>query len=118
MIIRKFKSAAKIAISLSAIYAAAFILQGCSAITVPKPEEIIDHPLGTEAIKIGMTKQEVESQWGKPDTVRTVEDRKRWDGPREEWTYQAQYGAIPVDAGYLSKTKKLYFDGKNLTDIE
>ena len=50
MVIRKFKSAAKIAISLAAIYAAAFILQGCSAITVPKPEEIIDHPLGTEAI--------------------------------------------------------------------
>ena len=98
------------AIAISALY-------GCSVITVPNPEEVIKHPLGTESIKIGMTKQQVELLWGKPDEVRSVENKDRWPGPREMWVYRAQYGAIPFDAGYLSKTKKLYFDGDNLTDI-
>ncbi|GAG27063.1 unnamed protein product, partial [marine sediment metagenome] len=29
----------------------------------------------------------------------------------------AKYSAIPLDADYLSKTKKLYFDGEYLTNI-
>lgn len=96
----------------------ALALAGCSAISVPTPNDVINHPLGTESIKIGMTKQQVESIWGKPNQVQTVEDKKRWNGPREMWLYNAQYNVIPVDAGYLSKTKKLYFDGENLTDID
>jgi hypothetical protein len=96
---------------------AAFVF-GCAAITVPSPEEIVTHPLGTESIKIGMTKKQVESIWGKPSNIRLVENKEKWKDSREVWTYNAQYGAIPVDAGYLSKTKKLYFDGNNLTDIE
>lgn len=100
------------------ICASSALLAGCSAITVPTPKEVLDHPLGTEAVKIGMGKHQVESFWGKPDEVRMVEDKKRWQGPREMWVYRAQYGTIPVDAGYLSKTKKLYFDGDNLTDID
>ena len=95
----------------------AILLHGCSAIIIPNPDEVIQHPLGTESIKIGMTKQRVESLWGKPDDVRMVEDKERWTQPREMWVYRAQYGSIPVDAGYLSKTKRLYFDGENLTDI-
>ena len=91
---------------------------GCSVIeNIPSPEEIIEHPLGTESIKIGMTKKQVESIWGKPDEIRMVEDKDKWSGAREMWVYRAQYGAIPVDAGYLSKSKKLYFDGDNLTSI-
>lgn len=92
-------------------------LYGCAALTAPTTREIIDHPLGTESIKIGMTKQQVESIWGKPNDVRIVEDKDKWKGAREMWIYYAQYGAIPVDAGYLSQTKKLYFDGVNLTEI-
>lgn len=34
-------------------------IYGCSTITVPNPEEVMKHPLGTESIKIGMTKQRV-----------------------------------------------------------
>ncbi len=90
---------------------------GCSAITVPNPEEVVKHPLGTESVKIGMTKQEVESQWGKPNDITMVESKEKWQGQREMWVYRAQYGSIPLDAGYLSKTKKLYFDGNNLTEI-
>ena len=92
-------------------------LCGCSAITVPSPDDVIKTPLGTEAIKVGMTKQQVESFWGKPDEVKMVENKAKWKEPREMWVYRAQYGVIPVDAGYLSTTKKLYFDGDNLTEI-
>lgn len=92
-------------------------IYGCAAITTPDPKEILDHPLGTESIKIGMTKDEVESLWGKPDEIRMVEDKDRWKESREMWVYRAHYGAIPVDAGYFSKSKKLYFDGNNLTNI-
>lgn len=92
---------------------------GCSIVnTIPRPDQVMKTPLGTESIKIGMTKQEVESKWGKPDSVQTVENKKRWAGAREMWVYRASYGSIPVDAGYLSETKKLYFDGVNLTEIE
>ena len=93
------------------------LIVGCAALSVPTPNDVLKKPFGTESIKIGMTKQQVESLWGKPDDIKMVEDKTRWQGPREMWVYRAQYGAIPVDAGYLSKTQKLYFDGKNLTDI-
>ena len=102
------------------IYAAMVLMAsfyGCSAIEVPNPDDVISHPLGTESIKIGMTKQQVESIWGKPNDVKIVENKEKWQTTREVWTYRAQYGNIPVDAGYLSKTKKLYFDGNNLTEI-
>jgi len=93
------------------------ILAGCSAIIIPNPQDVIKHPLGTETIKIGMTKAQVESLWGKPNDIKAVEDKAKWSTAREVWIYRAQYGAIPVDAGYLSTTKKLYFDGNNLTEI-
>ena len=101
---------------LAALTLSAF-LSGCSAITIPNPEDVIKHPLGTETIKIGMTKSQVEEYWGKPNNIRTVEDKQKLGGAREVWTYYAQYGSIPVNAGYFSKTKKLYFDGNNLTEI-
>lgn len=93
------------------------IICGCAAITIPTTKDVIEHPLGTESIKIGMTKQQVEDIWGKPNDIQIVEDTEKWKGEREMWVYYAQYGAIPVDAGYLSRTKRLYFDGENLTDI-
>ena len=104
-------------IRVNAAIALLALLCGCSAIEVPNPTDVINHPLGTESIKIGMTKHQVESIWGKPDSVNTVENKEKWQGSREVWIYRAQYGNIPVDAGYLSKTKKLYFDGDNLTEI-
>ena len=76
----------------------------------------IDH--GKTTLKIGMTKQEVEFKWGKPDSISTIEDLKRWPDPREMWVYHSQTSSIPIDADYLSKTRKLYFDGNYLTDQE
>jgi hypothetical protein len=90
---------------------------GCNTLTIPSPDDIIKKPLGTESVRVGMTKKQVESMWGKPDQITTVENKEKWSSPREVWTYDARYGAIPVDAGYLSKTQKLYFDGQNLTEI-
>ena len=77
---------------------------------------MIKYPLGKTDLRVGMTKNEVEAKWGKPDDKRMVEDKKKWSDPREMWVYHGQTG-IPIDAGWLSKTKKLYFDGNYLTDI-
>ena len=101
---------------IAVMFVAVFVL-GCSALTIPTPNDIVKTPLGTETIKIGMTKQQVEALWGKPSDIKMVENKEKWSTPREAWIYQANYGSIPVDAGYLSKTKKLYFDGENLTEI-
>lgn len=90
---------------------------GCSTLAIPNPDDIIKKPFGTESIKIGMTKDRVVSLWGKPDNITTAENKQKWATPREVWTYNAHYGSIPIDAGYLSKTQKLYFDGENLIEI-
>jgi hypothetical protein len=96
----------------------AVLFTGCSAIEIPTPSDIMKSPLGTESIKIGMSRQQVEALWGKPDDVTMVEDKKRWPDRREMWIYRANYGAIPVNAGYLSDTRRLYFDGNSLVEIE
>ena len=92
-------------------------LAGCADIPIPTPGELIERPIGTSSVKIGMTKDRVRELWGEPDQVNLAEDKEKWGGTRVEWVYSARYSAIPVDAGYLSKTKKLYFDGENLTNI-
>ena len=90
---------------------------GCTLLEqIPNPGEVIKNPLGKTDLRVGMSRQEVESKWGKPDEKRMVDDKKRWPGPREMWVYHGQTG-IPIDADYLSKTKRLYFDGNNLTDM-
>ena len=90
---------------------------GCTLIEqIPNPEEVIKNPLGKTDLRVGMSKEQVEAKWGKPDEKRMIEDKKRWADPREMWVYHGQTG-LPIDADYLSKTKKLYFDGNNLTDI-
>jgi len=96
-------------------------LQGCTAITIPNPGDIASTPLGTESIKLGMSKARVESIWGKPDNIRIEESKDSFKGQREVWFYNSpQYARIapPVNAGYLSRSRKLYFDGNNLIDIQ
>jgi hypothetical protein len=104
---------------LIAVFVLTVFAYGCAMLeSIPSPEEVMKYPLGKTTLKVGMTKQEVESKWGKPDSVSTVEDSKRWPDPREMWVYNPQTSSIPIDADYLSKTRKLYFDGKYLTDQE
>ena len=98
--------------------AAALFMAGCAGIDAPTPSELIKQPLGKSSLKVGMTKDKVESLWGKPDETRMVENKDKWGGRRELWVYRARAGAIPVDVDYLSRTKKLYFDGEYLTNIE
>lgn len=100
------------------ITAASLAIGGCAGIEPPTPDDMIRQPLGKSSLKVGMTKEQVISLWGKPDEQRIVEDKEKWGDARELWVYRAQFGAIPVDVDYLSKTKKLYFDGDNLTNIE
>lgn len=92
-------------------------LTGCADIAPPTPVSIIKKPLGTDSVKIGMTKDRVKEVWGEPDQINHVTDKEKWGGERDEWVYSGRYSAIPVDADYLSKTRKLYFDGEYLTNI-
>jgi len=99
------------------ISAGLLALTSCADVMPPTPQKIIQTPIGTSSVKIGMTKDQVVDLWGEPDAKRMVEESDKWSGPREEWLYRGRYQGLPVDAGYLSKTKKLYFDGDNLTNI-
>ena len=103
----------KLALALMVILS----LIGCSGISLPTPKEIIQRPIGTDSVKVGMTKNEVREIWGAPDQINQVEDKELWDGPRTEWVYRGRYSKVPIDAGFLSRTKKLYFDGESLTNI-
>lgn len=84
------------------------------------PKDVLENPLGTTSIKIGMSKDEVKSLWGSPDVINTLKPQDNASASiREEWIYKArQYSPIAIDVDYLSKTKHLIFDGKNLTKIE
>jgi len=105
--------------ALIAVFVLMISVYGCSLLeSIPTPGEVIKYPLGKTTLKIGMTKQEVEFRWGKPDSISVVEDKKRWPDSREMWIYQPQTSSIPIDADYLSKTRSLYFDGNYLTDQE
>ena len=105
--------------NLSKFFLAAVLLlalTGCSAITLPTPDYVLKRPIGTDSVKIGMSKGKVQELWGIPDQINEVEDKEKWGGKRTEWIYNART-ELPIDAGYLSKTKRLYFDGENLTNI-
>jgi len=93
-----------------------FILAGCAELDMPTPVEVMKKPLGTDAVKVGMTREQVDGLWGEPDYVKFEEDKSS-KRKREVWVYKARYSSVPVDASYLSKTRYLYFDGNNLTKI-
>lgn len=95
-----------------------FIISGCAEIEPPSPEEILRHPLGKGPLSIGMVKEEVVSIWGEPDVINQEDGISRTGTVKEEWVYHARYSNIPLDAGYLSKTRHLNFDGNNLVRFE
>lgn len=91
-------------------------MYGCSVIEeVPTPDKILKTPLGTDSVKVGMTKEQVKSIWGDPDFINFEEDKEA-KRSREVWTYRPKVD-VPVNADYLYKTRKLYFDGTSLTKI-
>ncbi len=96
------------------LLAVAFSLIGCAEITPPSPVEVLRHPLGRGLLEIGMTKGKVTSIWGEPDDIVDL-GTNEWGASREQWIYRARYSRVPIDAGYISRTKYLYFEGDVLT---
>lgn len=85
---------------------------GCAGIEPPTPESILKHPLGT-MLRAGLTKDQILAQWGEAD-LKEYDNTGKWGNAKEKWTYYGRYGEVPVNAGYLSKTQYLYFDGNYL----
>ena len=96
-----------------------FAISGCAEINpFETPGEVIRHPLGSESIRAGMSKEEVVSKWGEPDLVNRLQATDASRSQAEEWVYKARrYTPVPLDSGYLSRNKYLYFDGNSLTAI-
>lgn len=102
---------------ISSLMAILIYFVGCAEIQPPTPEEILKHPFGTTNLRVGMTKEQIVAAWGEPD-VKDYDDTGKWGVAKEKWTYHGRYKNLPADVGYLSKTKYLYFDGKNLVKFE
>lgn len=102
---------------IAAVCFVGLIVSGCAEFDVPTPKSVLEQPLGTDSIRIGMTKDKVVDLWGEPDFVDYEEDEASGRS-REVWTYKGRYSAVPVDADYLSRTKVLYFDGNNVTSVQ
>lgn len=97
------------------LLALSLFIVGCAEIEPPTPDEIISRPLGGDPLRVGMTKDEVISVWGQPDVINAIGVSKGLGGTKkEEWIYYPAYSGVPVDKGYLSKARYLYFDGNNL----
>lgn len=102
----------------SLLVIASLSLSGCGEFNIlDTPQQIIKKPLGTDAIKVGMTKNQVTSIWGKPDQINKLKASDEWQTPKEEWVYIGRYSKIPLDRSYLFKTKYLIFDGNNVVSI-
>ena len=92
----------------------ALVLGGCAEITPPTPQEVLESPFGKGPLRLGMTKDEVRSIWGDPDTIEKKSE-DQWGAVRELWTYEAKLqGIVPINVGYASKSKYLEFEGNNL----
>jgi len=89
---------------------------GCAEIDTPTPDRFVKDPFGEGSLRQGMTKHQVEEQYGGATLTRMVTSSD-WNGPREEWFYKADFSALPVGTGYLNKDLYLYFDGENLTNV-
>lgn len=93
------------------------LISACETLPPPTPEQIINNPLGTSSLKLGMAKEAVIAIWGQPNEV--IEKGSDELGSMiEEWIYYAKYPAVPVDYNYLSKTQVLTFSGNSLTKCE
>jgi len=94
-------------------------LTGCAIFQPIQPEKALTNPLGTDSLKIGMTKEQVKSLLGEPDTVIPLGRTKDvLSTEREEWVYQGRYSDLPLGADYFGKTMHLIFDGNNLTSYK
>lgn len=91
------------------------LLAGCAIFQPVKPEQALTKPLGTDSLKIGMTKEQVKSLLGEPDAVvPQPRSKDMLSTEREQWIYHGRYSDLPLGADYFGKTLELDFDGNNL----
>jgi hypothetical protein len=81
------------------------------------PRTVIKNPLGTDPIRVGMSKDVVRDKWGDPDQINMLEPTDEWGTPREEWVYLGRASKIPLDKSYIFKTKYIIFDGNNVVCV-
>lgn len=93
------------------------LMSACETLPVPTPKQIINNPLGTSSLKLGMSKEEVTAMWGRPNEV-IEKGSDELGSIIEEWIYYAKYPVVPIDYNYLSKTQVLTFSGNSLTKWE
>jgi len=96
-----------------------FSLTGCAIFQPIKHQEALTHPLGTDSLKIGMTKEQVKSLLGEPDVINPLaRSNDLLNSEREEWIYNSRYPNQPLNADYFGKSMYLIFDGNNLTSYK
>ena len=86
---------------------------------MPRSKIITALDIGTDSIKIGMTKEQVKSIIGDPDTAApkgSTKDVLRSN--MEEWTYKGRYTDMPFKADYFGKNLILTCDGDNLVSYK
>ncbi|MEE8359727.1 MAG: hypothetical protein V3S04_02225 [Candidatus Omnitrophota bacterium] len=118
---RSYRSSPLVLIALGLIMPL-LIVSGCATgiagiNPLDAPKTILDNPLGTDLIRIGMSKQQVTDIWSKPDQINRLASTDEWQTPKEEWVYKGRYTKIPLDKSYMFKTKYLIFDGNNLVCV-
>jgi hypothetical protein len=52
--------------------------------------------------------------WGKPDYV-VAHGSDELGNVKEEWIYHGRVQGLPIDYEYVSRNKRLFFEGENLT---
>lgn len=92
---------------------------GCSGIEPPSPGHLLQHPLGTTPLHIGMTKNEVKEIWGEPDLIQDKgENQDRGATEKQEWVYYGRMQNLPISYANLSKSLRIYFDGNSVTNFK
>lgn len=93
-------------------------LTGCSEIETPTAQEALTHPFGTGApFTRGTSREEVLDDWGPPDHI-VPQGVDELGNTREEWIYKGRIPSLPIDYEYVSRTKHLFFEGRNLVRWE
>ncbi len=96
------------------LMSAAWLLGGCSEIETPSAQDAMTHPFGTQPpFARGTSKAEIEDSWGPPD-AKIPMGVDELGTTREEWIYRGRVPSLPFDYEYVSRTKHLFFEGKNL----
>lgn len=89
---------------------------GCSDLHGPQSaKDALTHPLGGTGgpFARGTPKAKILASWGPPDHV-VRHGADELGTPREEWIYHGRVQALPIDYEYVSRTKRLFFEGEHL----